>query len=120
MRSATVALKGPVLDAFLATIPQLKSNYNALREWSVRTFTAWTPTSATPAKAPQQSPAPAAPVVNTPPPSLGQIDGFLLGHGRQPPENNVWPQHYDNFCLMPSFFEGDDRFDAWPGFDHDL
>jgi hypothetical protein len=115
MGSATVALKGPVLDAFLAKIPQLKSNYNELREWSVRTFAAWTPKSATPARALHLSPVPAAPVVITPPPSLGQIDGFFLGAGRQPPEDNVWTQHDDDFCLTPSFLEG-----GWPGFEHDL
>jgi hypothetical protein len=116
MGSATAALKGP----FLAKVPQPKSNYNALREWSVRTFAAWTPKSATPAKAPQLSPAPAPPVVITSPPSLGHIDGFFLGAGRQPPEDNIWTQHDDDFCLTPSFFEGDDKFGGWPGFDHDL
>jgi hypothetical protein len=120
MGSATVALKGRVLDAFPAATPQLKSNSNELRERSVPTFAAWTPKSAPPAKAPQLSPAPAAPVVITPPPSLGQIDGFFLGTGRQPPEDNAWTQHDDDFCLTPSFFEGDDRLSGWPGLDHDL
>jgi hypothetical protein len=60
------------------------------------------------------------PVVITPPPSLGQIGGFFLGAGRQPSEDNVWTQHDDDFCLTPSFFEGDDRFGGWPGFDHDM
>jgi hypothetical protein len=120
MGSATVALKGPVLDAFLARIPQLKSNYNEIREWSVRTFTSWPPRSATPAKVPQMSPVPGAPVVITPPPSLGQIDGFCLGGERQSHEDNVWMQRDDVFCLTPSFFEGDYRFGGWSGFDAEL
>jgi hypothetical protein len=112
MGSATVALKGHVLDTFLAKIPQLKSNYNELREWSVRIFPAWASMSAWPPKVPQLSP-----VVITPPPSLGQIDGFCLGGGRRPADDNVWTKPDDDFCLTPSFFEGDDRFSGWPGFD---
>jgi hypothetical protein len=108
MGLATVPLKGPVLAAFLAKIPQLESNTSELREWSVRVYVAWTPR---PLLSPPPKLAAAAPnqtTVPTPPPCLGQLQEFA--NTRQTAEQ-VWSEPEDDFCLMPTFLQND-IFDA--------
>jgi hypothetical protein len=104
---ATVPLKGAVLTALLAKLPQIESNIAELREWSVRVFVAWTPR-------PLFSPPPKLPViapnqiVHTPPPSLGQVEEFT---NAKHAADKVWSEPDDDLCLTPNFLQ-DDRFEG--------
>jgi hypothetical protein len=87
--------KTEALDRLTEKMPQIKGNYNELREWSYRRSEVFTPQPFIPSFNCTEYPVP-----ETPAPGLGS---FVMG---KPTKETDWPKGADDpFCLKPSCFD---------------